>query len=109
MKLRKGFLAAAAAASIATAGVVAPAHADEGTTPPATSTTPTTTPPATTPSKEPGSSDGFGSSADFQNLNSKEKADTITKWLGVATAVISVLGALFGFVAKYMPNVFPKA
>ncbi|PCC82837.1 hypothetical protein COM45_06600 [Corynebacterium accolens] len=31
----------------------------------------------------------------------KDRADEVKAWIGVATAVISALGALFGFINKY--------
>lgn len=31
----------------------------------------------------------------------KDEADEVKAWIGVATAVISALGALFGFINKY--------
>lgn len=98
MKLRKGFLAAATAASIVAAGVAAPAHADE----PGTTTAEETTT-QVTPTPEPGSSAAFGSSENFSELNSKDKAETIKTWLSVATAVIGVLSAVATFVAKFIP------
>lgn len=91
---RKALVAAAAAATISFGGAGA-AMAQETPAPstPATSTSATSTPVTTTEANEGSSTEGSSSDLDI-----KEVKD----WIGVFTAVISALGALFAFATKYL-------
>lgn len=92
---RKALVAAAAAATISFGGAgAAMAQNAVQSEQVAATTTPSSTkaPEANKPSSGLSSSDS----------NSKDKADSIKNWIGVFTAVISALGALFAFVNKYM-------
>ncbi|HCG2961931.1 TPA: hypothetical protein ACGIY5_001978 [Corynebacterium striatum] len=97
---RKALVAAAAAATISFGGAGA-AMAQETTTPApqptssADSTTTTTTAPTTKANEgEKGSS--------TEGLSSNMEAKDVKDWIGVFTAVISALGALFAFATKYL-------
>lgn len=94
---RKALVAAAAAATISFGGAGA-AMAQETTTPapqPTSSATTTTTTPTTKANEgEKGSSP--------EGLSSNMEAKDVKDWIGVFTAVISALGALFAFATKYL-------
>lgn len=105
MKLRKGLLAAATAATVSFSGVVAaPAFAEEN----ATDTTKTSDQKdGDKPAEEQTSSDKakkFGE--DLKALSSDKDGNldpkAIIAWIGVFTAIISALGSLFTFVDKYI-------
>ena len=108
MKLRKGFLAAATAAAMMTAGVVAPANAQADA--PNQTVTATgngqTDPTPPNPEKDDESTtpeEDNDMSSEFKELDAKDKAETIKAYLSIITAVIGVLSAAFGFAAKYLP------
>ncbi|MFS0211449.1 hypothetical protein ACL1EU_07790 [Corynebacterium striatum] len=96
---RKALVAAAAAATISFGGAGA-AMAQETTTPApqptssADSTTTTTAPTTKANEGEKGSS--------TEGLSSNMEAKDVKDWIGVFTAVISALGALFAFATKYL-------
>lgn len=94
---RKALVAAAAAATISFggAGAAMAANATQPTTP-AVSTTATTTTP--NEGNKGSSLDGLSSSQG----DSKVDPDNVKDWIGVFTAVISALGALFAFATKYL-------
>ncbi len=86
---RKALVAAAAAATISFGGAGAAMAAET----PAAATSATATATATeTPEKE------GSSSSSFDDIEAKD----VKEWIGVATAIITALGALFGFVNKYL-------
>ncbi|ART21186.1 hypothetical protein CBE89_06535 [Corynebacterium striatum] len=95
---RKALVAAAAAATISFGGAGA-AMAQETTTPapqPTSSADSTTTTAPTTKANE----GEKGSST--EGLSSNMEAKDVKDWIGVFTAVISALGALFAFATKYL-------
>lgn len=95
---RKALVAAAAAATISFGGAGA-AMAQETTTPapqPTSSADSTTTTTPTTKANE----GEKGSST--EGLSSNMEAKDVKDWIGVFTAVISALGALFAFATKYL-------
>ncbi|WP_342319843.1 hypothetical protein [Corynebacterium mayonis] len=103
MKLRNGIVAALTAGALVTAGVALPAQAQ--TTATTTATTTAAAPAPTTPAKPTPTAkneSSFGSSDDWNEKNSKEKAEEIKSWLSVITAIIGVLSAIGGFAAKYI-------
>lgn len=91
---RKALVAAAAAATISFGGAGA-AMAQETTTPApqATSSAVSTTTTNANEGEKGSSTEGLSS-----NLEAKDVKD----WIGVFTAVISALGALFAFATKYL-------
>jgi len=96
MKLRKGFIAAATAAAMVTGGIAAaPAQAEPTVHVLAADD-------AKDAPKESGSSNLGGSSDDFKNLPSGEKAGTIRNWIGVATGIVGLIAAIAGVVSKYI-------
>ncbi|HAT1243791.1 hypothetical protein ACL1FZ_10095 [Corynebacterium striatum] len=93
---RKALVAAAAAATISFGGAGA-AMAQETTTPapqPTSSADSTTAPTTKANEGEKGSS--------TEGLSSNMEAKDVKDWIGVFTAVISALGALFAFATKYL-------
>ncbi|MFS0502716.1 hypothetical protein ACL1CX_08415 [Corynebacterium striatum] len=102
---RKALVAAATAATISFGGAGA-AMAQEGPAADAPAQPVTTTgqnTPDTDKTNKGSSLDGLSSSqGDNKDKNSGDKTKQIRDWIGVFTAVISALGALFGFVNKYL-------
>lgn len=97
---RKALVAAAAAATISFGGAGA-AMAQEGPATDAPAQPVTTTgqnTPDTDKTNKGSSLDGLSSSQG----DNKDKAKQIKDWIGVFTAVISALGALFAFANKYL-------
>lgn len=97
---RKALVAAAAAATISFGGAGA-AMAQEGPAADAPAQPVTTTgqnTPDTDKTNKGSSLDGLSSSQG----DNKDKAKQIKDWIGVFTAVISALGALFAFANKYL-------
>ena len=95
---RKALVAAAAAATISFGGAGAAMAQDT----PAPST-PATSTPATTKANEGSSFDGLSSSkGDNLDKDMEVKPENIKDWIGVFTAVITALSALFAFVNKYL-------
>lgn len=93
MKIRKSLVAAATALTVVTAGVSAPAFAQSSANF-GSSQTPTTPAPA--------EGDNGDNKNETTDGSSDAKPDEIKNWIGVFTAVISALGALFAFVTKYI-------
>lgn len=87
---RKALVAAAAAATISFGGAGAAMAAE---TPAAATSATATATPTTTKAQTPEK----GGSSSFDDVDVKE----VKEWIGVATAIITALGALFGFVNKY--------
>ncbi|EFK53835.1 hypothetical protein KBP53_06620 [Corynebacterium genitalium ATCC 33030] len=107
MKIRKGLLAAATAATVSISGMTVPAFAEE----PADNNT---------SSSKLGSSAGVGGSSTPKGENGEAEANSfldevtelssndegkldpklITAWIGVFSAIITALGALFTFIDK---------
>ena len=91
---RKALVAAAAAATISFGGAGAAMAQD--------SVQPQQVPATTTPSSTGNKLSSELSSSNSNGKDSGDKAKQIKDWIGVFTAVISALGALFAFVNKYM-------
>lgn len=113
MKIRKGLLAAATAATVSVSGVVAaPAFAEETDTTTTTANPTTTSTPAAptttgTPTEEEGSSEGWDKFKEDFKAGSSDKEGNwdpkqIVAWIGVFTAIIGALGTVFSFVEKYI-------
>lgn len=101
MKIRKGILAAATAATVSVSGVVAaPAFAADETT----TATPTTTATATDTEEEQSFGEKLKANSSDKDGNWDPKA--ITAWIGVITAVLGLVGTVITFAQKNFN--FPK-
>ncbi|WIM68943.1 hypothetical protein QP027_06085 [Corynebacterium breve] len=93
MKIRKSLVAAATALTVVTAGVSAPAFAEE---------TNTLAPAASASLSSADTPEDGAQEDDAEATDASSDPDDIKNWIGVFTAVISALGALFAFVTKYI-------
>ena len=100
MKLfsRKALAAVATTVALTTAGLSAPAFADEA---PTALSAITKESEKTDPPADNGSSNFLGSSSDDDESSSKDmEAKEIREWVGVFTAVIGALSAAFVFIQR---------
>ncbi|HAT1131150.1 hypothetical protein ACL1HS_03630 [Corynebacterium striatum] len=95
---RKALVAAAAAATISFGGAGA-AMAQDAVQPEQVAATTT---PSSTKAPEGNKLSSELSSSNSNGKDSGDKAKQIKDWIGVFTAVISALGALFAFANKYL-------
>lgn len=104
MKLfsRKALLASATALAMTISGTAVANAADESTAPISPTTSTSSSAPAS-PSDKPSTSSepSTTSTTPKKEKDGAELAKEITAWIGVATAILGVLGTLFSFVTKY--------
>ncbi|MCS4489233.1 hypothetical protein N7326_00940 [Corynebacterium sp. ES2794-CONJ1] len=97
MKIIRTAVASIATAALLTTGTAAVSQA-------ATTTSTSTAPDSPKPTGERSSSEDL--QAGSQDANGNISAKKIGEWIGVITSVISVLGALLGFLAKAQKQLF---